>query len=594
MRKLLSTLLALVMLMSITTGALAADGVFTGTANGMMGPITVNVTVENDAITKVEVVSHGETPGISDPAITDIPEAIVKSNSVEVDGISGATKTSDGIKSAVSNALAGATDEVKEEFALKFEPQIIIVGAGMGGMVTAVKAAELGARVLLLEQSHRMGGSALFAGGSISGAGYKIQKEAGIEDSPEQFYADFVRLGGEENMNQEIARVHAEKSGPAIDWLESYVGVDFGDRHVDSGSYEPMYPNRVTYALGMSPAGGAMGYLDPLTAKIEAGIEAGLIQLELNTLVTDIIIDGDTIKGVKIGEREITAPATVIATGGYGYCESWIKEYNFTNVTSSNPVTAIGSGFDFARTAGAAFDNMEFMACYGGSVPVSGFAHSLSAATGYAGSVWVDKHGHRMCDETTADSKVKSDTWTNAEDNIVYVLLSEKMVNEDATILMGAMGAAAPANKGWDRFYELAEEGKYVIKADTIDELAEKMGAFDLAATIDKYNADCQAGSDSSFGRTQNLVAFDEGPFYAIYTVPYVLMSAGGPRINGNGELVREDGTVIKGAYLTGEIIGSANIGGLTTIGGIGHGMATTWSIIAAENAYARAQELSK
>ena len=272
--------------MSIATGALAADGVLTGTANGMMGPITVNVTVENDAITKVEVVSHGETPSISDPAITGIPEAIVKSNSVEVDVISGATKTSDGIKSAVSNALAGATDEVKKEFALKFEPQIIIVGAGMGCMVTAVKTAELGARVLLLEQSHRMGGSALFAGGSISGAGYKIQKEAGIEDSPEQSYADFVRLGGEDNMNQEIARVHAEKSGPAIDWLESYVGVDFGDRHVDSGSYEPTYPNRVTYALGMSPAGGAMGYLDPFTAKIEAGIEAGLIQLELNTLVT--------------------------------------------------------------------------------------------------------------------------------------------------------------------------------------------------------------------------------------------------------------------------------------------------------------------
>ena len=89
MRKLLSTLLALVMLMSIATGALAADGVFTGTANGMMGPITVNVTVENDVITKVEVVSHGETPGISDPAITGIPEAIVNANSVEVDAVAG-------------------------------------------------------------------------------------------------------------------------------------------------------------------------------------------------------------------------------------------------------------------------------------------------------------------------------------------------------------------------------------------------------------------------------------------------------------------------------------------------------------------------
>ena len=587
-------LLAIVLALSVSLAAVAADGVFKGTGAGMMGPIEVEVTVEGDAITKVEVLSHSETAGISDPALTGVVDAIVKANSAEVDIVAGATMTSNGIKEAVANALAGTGEAAAADaFELAFEPDMVIVGAGMGGMVTAVKAAELGAKVLLLEQSSRMGGSALFAGGSISGAGYNIQKEAGIEDSPEQFYADFVRLGGEDNMNREIAMVHANKSGPAIDWLESYVEVDFGDRHVDSGSYEKMYPNRVTYALGMSPSGGAMGYLDALEKKINQGVADGLIQLELNTLVTDIILDGDTIKGVKIGDREIPAPATVIATGGYGYNENWIKEFNYTNVTSSNPNTAIGSGFDFARTAGAAFDNMDFMACYGGSVPVSGFAHSLTAVTGYPGNVWVDKHGNRMVDEVKADSKVKSDTWSiKAEDNIVYILVSEGMLNREVPLFRGAMGAPPPANNGWDRFDELVQEGKYVIKADTIAELGEKIGAENLAATIEKYNADVAAGADSAFGRTDSLVAFEDGPFYAIYTVPYVLMSSGGPRINGNGEMLREDGTVVKGAYLVGEVIGSANVGGKTTIGGIGHGLCATWGIIAAENGYARAQEM--
>ena len=63
------------------------------------------------------------------------------------------------------------------------------------------------------------------------------------------------------------------------------------------------------------------------------------------------------------------------------------------------------------------------------------------------------------------------------------------------------------------------------------------------------------------------------------------MMTAGGPRINGDAALVREDGSVVKNVYLAGEIIGSANIAGHNTIGGIGHGLCATWGRIAAENA---------
>ena len=55
--------------------------------------------------------------------------------------------------------------------------------------------------------------------------------------------------------------------------------------------------------------------------------------------------------------------------------------------------------------------------------------------------------------------------------------------------------------------------------------------------------------------------------------------------INGDAQLVREDGTVVGGAYLAGEIIGSANIAGHNTIGGIGHGLCATWGRISAESA---------
>ena len=124
-----------------------------------------------------------------------------------------------------------------------------------------------------------------------------------------------------------------------------------------------------------------------------------------------------------------------------------------------------------------------------------------------------------------------------------------------------------------------------MFKADTIDELAQKLGTPKLAETVAKYNEDVKAGEDSVFGRTDNLLAFEEGPFYAVYTVPYLMMTAGGPRINGEAQLMHEDGTPVGNVYLAGEIIGSANIAGHNTIGGIGHGLCATWGTIAAESA---------
>ena len=84
-----------------------AAGVLTGTADGFMGPITVSVTMDGDKIAAVEVVSNSETPEIAGAALEQIPAAIVAANSPDVDVVSGATYTSNGIINAVKNALAG-------------------------------------------------------------------------------------------------------------------------------------------------------------------------------------------------------------------------------------------------------------------------------------------------------------------------------------------------------------------------------------------------------------------------------------------------------------------------------------------------------
>lgn len=87
------------------------DGTYIGTADGHNAPLEVEVTVENGEIADVVVLSHEESDGIADPALEEIPTAIVDNNSAEVDIVSGATITSDAIMAAVNDALAGTPGE---------------------------------------------------------------------------------------------------------------------------------------------------------------------------------------------------------------------------------------------------------------------------------------------------------------------------------------------------------------------------------------------------------------------------------------------------------------------------------------------------
>lgn len=77
-----------------------------------------------------------------------------------------------------------------------------------------------------------------------------------------------------------------------------------------------------------------------------------------------------------------------------------------------------------------------------------------------------------------------------------------------------------------------------------------------------------------------------KAPFYAVETVPYAYTgSTGGVRVDGNGQLLTEDGVSIEGLYLAGEILGPTCISGNVIFGGINHAMAATWGLNAAENA---------
>ncbi len=563
--------------------------VLTGSGQGLFGEIVVDVTVTDGKIEEVAVREHQETAGIGTLAVDQIPAAIVAAQSADVDGVAGATYTSDGIKEAVANALAGTAEEAGPAGLpdIAIDADAIVIGGGLGGMTAALRATELGAKVVLLEGTNRLGGCLYFAGGSISAAGYAIQAENGIEDSPDTYFNELVAMNGDYPVNQSMLRTYVDKAGWALDWLDNYVGVDFGDRHVDGGGYQQTSAPRVTYALGKSAAGAGVGFYEACQAKVDEMVEQGKMQVILDAYVTELIEEDGAVVGAKVGDKEYRAPSVVLATGGYGAGEEWLKKTIFANVCTSDPHTSDGSGLTLATSVGGKLGNMDYISPYTGAIPVDGFSCTLRANIRYPGAVWVDKHGNRMDDEkaAAADSKRSGEIWVGkAEDNIVYVVVSEGMLNRETALLSPAMGGAPLANGGWDRFDELVAEGTYILSADTVAELGEKMGAENLAATIDQYNADAAAGADSVFGRTDELVAFESGPFYAVYTVPWVLQSAGGVVINEKGQVVNEADEPIPGLFACGELIGSANVDGHVTVGGFIHGFTSTFGTIVGES----------
>ncbi len=125
-------------------GAKYKAGTYTASADGKNGPVTVEVVVSDTKIESVTVTDHAETAGISDAAINDLPKAIVEAQSANVDGISGATVTSDAVKAAAADCLkqAGGTPEEggaaqHENVPVKYTPGTYTgTGTGYNGPLT--------------------------------------------------------------------------------------------------------------------------------------------------------------------------------------------------------------------------------------------------------------------------------------------------------------------------------------------------------------------------------------------------------------------------------------------------------------------------
>ena len=270
----------------------------------------------------------------------------------------------------------------------------------------------------------------------------------------------------------------------------------------------------------------------------------------------------------------------ILATGGYGHNETMLHDYNFENVLTDAPEFVTGDGYTFALKAGAVLNNMDYLPAYAGGVPVSdtGFVHSVTANnTGYPNTIWVDAEGQRHMNEFENLDSQKKAFWASAPHNIVWMIFDQKVVDNQEPILK--------KDENWKMFNEELAKGEVVFKADSAEELAKliNMDTAALQATIDAYNEGIETGTDP-MGRTDERTPIDS-TLYAVKTIPYVMLTKGGPLMNTSAQTLDKDAQPIPGLFQCGELTGGANVGGGANIGGLANTSCIVWGKIAGINA---------
>lgn len=529
---------ALVLILNFTKAPALQDGVWAGTGNGRNGDIQVSVTVKGGKIIAGKVVSEDETDFAKPAAQEIIDQAVVNGHIKSYDAVSGATITSNGTAEAIKNALAKASGKSEKAAEVKNgNCDIVIIGAGGAGLAAAIEGVQNGAKVIVLEKMGVAGGNTTSATGGLNAAETKIQKELGIEDTKEQFYADTMK-GGYNKNDPALVRKMVDKAAETVDWLMSF-GVDLSDVGKMAGS-----TNKRTHR----PQGGAAVGAHMVSVMEAEALKIG-VDLRKNSKVIDIIKEDNKPAGVVVetnGQRyTIAAKAVIIATGGFGANPDMVVKYKpeLEGFGTTNHKGATGDAFAWIEKFGGALTQMDEIQTHPTVVPGNGLM--ITEAVRGNGAIMVNREGNRFCSEM-ATRDVMSKAILNQTGKTAYLVFD-----------MGVR-KSLKAIEGYVKQGLLTE-------GETPEALAEKLGipAESFASTIASYNQIQASGNDAEFGRKASEMPrpLTEGPYYAVEVGPAIHHTMGGIKITPNAEVLDTNGNVIPGLYAAGEVTGGVHGG---------------------------------
>lgn len=430
-----------------------------------------------------------------------------------------------------------------------YEADLIVVGAGAAGNAAAIEATDRGLSVIVIEALSQLMGSSSLCNGGISMPGTPLQKEQGIEDSPELMYEDLVKTTGPYNI-PELIKVHCDNVGGLWDWLTG-MGIEFKKESLIGtvGQSLPrehhVAPTEVVQTLNAKAKDNGAEFLMETVGK-------KLVQNPDTQRIIGIMAEA---KGKTIYLK--AKRAVLLATNGFTRNPDMLNKYypGLGDVMAFSGQHDMGEGILMAQEIGADVRNMWNF----NLLPAQHPSGDAAAAAGMmnVGAIMVNKEGERFCDESLGYSQ----TWG---------FVAQQTDQQSFQVWDKALYDAYYSNDSSLYNMEKLERTGTLLTADTLEGLADVMGVpvEPFVATVAKYNGDIEAtGVDSTFGRDHlvsengDLIPVSTPPFYGFQGSLVMYTTPGGLKENERSQVLNMFDEPIPGLYCAGGICNYAKYG---------------------------------
>ena len=621
----------------VTAGALAAcnsassstasgaagqyiPGTYEGTAEGISSTVKVTMTFSDSAVTDVVVDTSGETASFGAAAADELREQLMAAGSAEIDGVSGSTITSDAVMKAAKSCYAQAKGEAvvssvqlptgDENDWLGKEPDIdetaitetvdtdiLIVGAGNGGMFAAAYAAANGLNFRVIEQNANVQDTRHWYGAVDSAAA----KEAGEPATDKAKLLSEISRYASGKCDQRVVKTWINESAAMHDFMRSILEDKYGWVCDFTSGSEAAWPTE--------NAEHNTDYLYPvqehnyMASERESGLARNELLLQyIQELGYDVDFKTSLAKLEKNSEGRITGiiaqsteddhfirynanKGVLLACGGFPGNPYMMEQLDplGTSVTTACSYSPADKGYGIraAVWAGANLDKEAAPMLFDRGVVApgvdGGYVDSDSAFGGKAfpGKIRqynpgtqpflkVNRNGERFANESCPYNDI---VYAAAhQPGRVYAQICDANILEDAK-RFHTIGCSAQTRNGGEKYIQgkmdEAIEAGALFKCDTLDELADKMGFTGAAkdtflATVERYNELYDKQNDEDFGKpAYRLSAIRTAPFYGCWLGASLLTTEQGIAINEKGQALDSNNQPMEGLYITGDMSGS-------------------------------------
>ncbi len=595
-------------------------GTYEGTAEGISSTVKVTMTFSDSAVTDVVVDTSGETASYGAAAADQLKQQLLSSANGEIDGVSGSTITSDAVMKAAKSCFAQAKGEATvtsvqlptgdetdwlgkepdiDEAAITetIDTDIVIVGAGNGGMFAAAYAAANGLNFRVIEQNSAVQDTRHWYGAIDSSAA----KDAGAPATDKAKLLSEISRYASGKCDQRVVKTWINESAAMHDFMRGILEDKYGWECEFTAGDEAKWPDENgehntdylfpvqehNYMASESKSGTPRNvllqqYIEELGYTVDFKTSLAKLEKDADGRITGIIAQS-TEDGHFI--RYNANDGVLLACGGFPGNPYMMEQLDplGTSVTTACSYSPSDKGYGIraAVWAGANLDKEAAPMLFDRGIVApgvdGGYVESESAFGGKAfpGTIRqynpgtqpflkVNRNGERFANESCPYNDI---VYAAAhQPGRVYAQICDANILEDAK-RFHTIGCSAQTRNGGEAYLQSkmdeAIEAGALFKCDTIEELADKLGFTGEAkdtflATIDRYNELYDNQNDVDFGKpAYRLSAIRQAPFYGCWLGASLLCTEQGIAINEKGQALDNDNKPMPGLYVTGDMSGS-------------------------------------